>query len=205
MPVSPSASRWEPDIAAFEASDQQSPPPDDAILFVGSSSIRLWETLADDFAGLPVFQRGFGGALLRDVLHFAPRIILPYRPRQVIVYGGSLDLRHGSAPEDVADDLLRLTALIREALPRTTVGFISLKPSLAKWESIGLDVQVNELVQRRAEGEPGLEYVDIFGPMTAESVPPPARYFVADRNHLSREGYALWADIIRPFLRAGSD
>lgn len=200
-----SISRWEPDIADFEKRDQSAPPPADALLFAGSSSIRLWETLADDFAGYRVFRRGFGGALLSEVLHFAPRIILPYRPKQVILYGGSLDLRHGSDPADVLHTLLQLTSLIRTELPQTRVSFISLKPSLAKWDSIELDMQVNRLVQQQAAAEPSLDFIDIVSPMTAENTPPPARYFVADRNHLSREGYALWAETIRPYLQAEAD
>lgn len=91
--------KWENDIAAFEAADRIDPPPKDAIVFVGSSSIRLWKTLSDDFSGLPVINRGFGGSCMHDTLRYADRIVIPYRPRHVVVYAGDNDIAFGGTVE----------------------------------------------------------------------------------------------------------
>src|SRR6516164_10408221 len=96
-------SRWEKDIAAFERRDRDKPPPKNAVLFVGSSSIRLWD-LPKSFAGVEVINRGFGGSHLADVVHFAPRIVLPYEPRLIVLYAGDNDIAAGKTPERVHAD-----------------------------------------------------------------------------------------------------
>lgn len=193
--------RFEADIQRFEAQDRLNSPPPNGVLFVGSSSFRLWETLREDFAGVEVINRGFGGAMLRDVLDFMPRIVLPYRPRIVILYAGSIDLHQGDAqPAQILKMFQEFQQTIHAQLPTTQVYFLSMKPSIAKWDDIALDRTTNALIADFVTTVPHTGFIDIWAPMVAESRPPPARYFQPDRNHLNREGYKLWADVIRPFI-----
>src|SRR5690606_21985724 len=105
-------SRWEKTIQTFEAADKENPPPQDAILFIGSPSIRGWRTLAEDFAGYEVINRGFGGSQIAESVEFAHRIILPYRPSMVVLYAGENDIRAGKSPEEVAGDFVAFVETI---------------------------------------------------------------------------------------------
>ncbi len=193
--------RFEPEIQKFERQDKGQPPVKNAVLFTGSSSIRLWTTLAEDFAGIEVLNRGFGGSEFGDLLHFFDRIITPYQPRVIVVYAGSHDLhRSHGGPQEVLDRLKAFRDKVRAELPETKILYISMKPSIKKWKTIDLDREANRLIQAYTEETPGIEFIDIWSPMVAESAPPPARYFKPDLNHPSREGYQLWASVIRPHL-----
>src|SRR5271169_473 len=109
--------QWEKDIAAFEKSDLTNPPPKGAIEFIGSSTIARWKTLAQDFPGQPVFNRGFGGSEIVDSTHFAPRVIFPYAPRMIILRAGGNDLWAGKSPEQVFADFQEFVAVVDAKLP----------------------------------------------------------------------------------------
>src|SRR5262245_12586451 len=125
--------RWEKAIAAFEEQDRKQPPPRNAYLFAGSSSIRLWN-LPRSFPDLEVINRGFGGSQIADTVHFAPRIILKHQPRMVLLYAGDNDLAAGRTPEQVLADFKALVQVVHKELPKTRVAFLSIKPSLARWK-----------------------------------------------------------------------
>src|SRR5437868_4286386 len=115
----PHEAQWETAIQAFEASDQTNPPPPNAILFVGSSSIRKWDTLAQDFHAYKVINRGFGGSHLSDSVAFADRIVIPYKPKLVLIYAGDNDIASGKPPQEVFDDFKQFVQKIKQALPKT--------------------------------------------------------------------------------------
>jgi lysophospholipase L1-like esterase len=193
--------RWEPEVSAFEAEDRAAAPAAGGVVFVGSSSIRLWETLAEDFEGVPVVNRGFGGSEMADARYFADRIILPYRPRMVVVYAGDNDLWAGKSPQRVADDFRALVAEIHRELPQAQVGFIAVKPSVARWSIADRVRQTNDLVREYAETEPRVEYIDIFTPMLGPDGKPRPDLFVEDGLHLNARGYELWESVVEPFVR----
>jgi hypothetical protein len=141
----PAPSRWEEAIRQFEQQDAESPPESGGVLFIGSSSIRLWD-LKESFPNLKAINRGFGGSQLADVVHFADRIILPYRPRLVIVYAGDNDLAAGKTPEQVIDDYRRLVEAVHTRLPETKIAYIAVKPSLARWKIVDQGRQVNRTI-----------------------------------------------------------
>lgn len=199
--TSPSGSaKWESDIATFERADRSQPPPTNAVLFVGSSSIRMWKTLSNDFAGIPIVQRGFGGSQLSDSLHFAPRIVLPYAPRLVVVYAGDNDIAAGKSAQDVFTDYKALVGVVQQALPKTRVAFIAIKPSLARWKLIDEIRSANDLVKDWSRHQPLLSYIDIATPMLGPDGKPRPDLFLPDGLHLNAEGYKLWTKEIRPHL-----
>jgi hypothetical protein len=131
----PDFSRWEKDIAAFEMKDKESPPPKGAVLFAGSSSIRLWD-LKKSFPTLEAINRGFGGSQIADTTHFAPRIILKTEPRIIVLYAGDNDLAAGKKPDQVSKDFQAFAQVVHKQLPKTRIVFVAIKPSPARWHLV---------------------------------------------------------------------
>ncbi len=196
----PAPDRWEKDIAAFEAADKAAAPPRNAILFVGSSSIRLWD-LPRSFPKLPAINRGFGGSFVSDSVYFAPRIVLPYEPPIIVLYAGDNDLAAGKSPETVRDDYLAFVKLVHQRLPATRIVYLPIKPSIQRWNLIDKIREANKLIAAAAANDRRLAFVDIEPAMLGEDGKPRPELLVADGLHLSAEGYALWAALLSPHLR----
>jgi hypothetical protein len=192
---------WEPEIAAFERVDRELPPPRDAILFIGSSSIRFWDGLAEDMAPMVVIRRGFGGAKLLDLVHFSDRIILPYSPRAIVIHAGGNELNdlpgnQQRTPEEAQADFRSLVARIRARLPEVPIYYLALRPSrLPGARDIFL-----RLVRADCEAQPGLHYLDAGAGLVREDGSVDPRLIRWDRIHLNREGYEAWAPPVRERL-----
>lgn len=191
---------WEPEIQQFEQADRDQAPEPGSVVFVGSSSIRLWESLADDFPGTPVLNRGFGGSELQDVSRYASRIVLPYRPRLVIVYAGENDLAAGKPAEAVLTAYRALVRQIQQELPETRIAFISIKPSPSRWHLESQMRHANALVREYSSRDPRLTYIDVFPAMLDPEGRPREELFVDDRLHMNEAGYAIWRAAILPHL-----
>jgi len=198
--VSPS-SPWDPEFVSFETADRANPPATGGIVFVGSSSIRMWQTLQNDFPGLPVLNRGFGGSELSDAVKFANRIVLPYRPKIVVLYAGDNDLNAGKTPERVLADFKEFVGIVRRDLPGTRVVFISIKPSIARITIIDKIRVANQLIRDYIATDPKLAYIDVFTPMLDASGQPRRELFLEDGLHMNAKGYAIWKDLIAPVIR----
>lgn len=194
------SSKWEPDIQAFERMDKTNPPPQGAVLFLGSSTIRLWKTLAKDMDGIPTVRRGFGGSRIADSTQFAERIVFPYNPRMIVFYAGDNDIAAKAAPEEVLADFKAFVQKIRAHSPNLPIAFISIKPSMARWGRIDAMRVANALVRHYCETTPGLKYIDVFSPMLGNDGKPLPELFESDSLHLNAAGYKLWTGIIRPQL-----
>ncbi len=192
--------RWEPDIEAFEAADKTNAPPQNAILFVGSSSILKWPDIAKDFPGHAVFKRGFGGSELSDSVFFADRIVTPYHPKLVLLYAGDNDLAAGKSPEQVFADFKAFAEKVHAALPETRVGFIAIKPCPLRKNLLTEVTTVNGLVKGYADMHDKLLYIDVFTPMLGPGGALRPELFVGDGLHMNADGYALWTSIIKPVL-----
>lgn len=195
----PSA-RWETTIEKFEEADRENPPPQDAILFIGSSSIRGWRTLADDFPDFTVINRGFGGSQIADSVYFADRIILSYRPTMVVLYAGENDIKAGKSPEVVAQDFVSFVEVIRKELPGTRIAFISMKPSPSRWDIIDQIRKGNQLIRNYISTAPGVDYIDISEAMLGKDEKPNPKFYLKDNLHMTPAGYDLWQKIVRPYL-----
>lgn len=189
--------QWEKEIQAFEAADKTNPPQQNAILFIGSSSIKRWATLASDFAAYKVLNRGFGGSHLSDSVAFVDRIVIPYKPKLVLIYAGDNDIAAGKSAEEVFSDFKKFVQKIQEALPETRVGFISIKPSPAREKFIEPIKKTNGLVKDYAQGKGKVSYIDVFTPMLNAESKPRAELLVKDGLHPNQECYQLWASVIK--------
>ena len=200
IPEQVSSPAWETDMQRFEAADAQSPPPRGGVLFIGSSSIRFWDTLAQDFPGVPVINRGFGGSELRDSTWYADRIIVPYAPRQILIYAGDNALNAGRTPQQLRADFIAFVERVRRDLPKAKIAYISNKPSPSRAQLLPVQREANTLIAAEAQ-RLGVDYIDIFTPMLDASGQPDESLFVEDRLHMNRAGYVIWQRAIAPYLK----
>ena len=196
----PAADKWEKDIAAFEAQDKLQPPPENGIVFVGSSTIRMSKT-GEAFPDLKVINRGFGGSEIADAVKYADRIVLPYKPRIVVLFAGGNDINAGKTPEKVADDFKALVAKIHGALPRTRVYYLSLFPNVKRRAQDEKCVQVNELIRAFTKTDERLGYVDTAAKMRAADGGPRPELLRADGLHMNDDGYKIWNEMVGAVLR----
>jgi lysophospholipase L1-like esterase len=194
------SARWEKEIAAFEQRDKDKPPPKNAVLFVGSSTIRRWD-LPKSFPGLDTINRGFGGSQLADAVYFAPRIILKYQPCLVVLYAGDNDLAAGKSPEQVFADFQAFVKVVRQGLPRTTLLYLAIKPSIRRWALIDKIRKTNALIEEQCQKEEGVVFIDPGKAMLGDDRKPRPELFVQDGLHLSEKGYALWVSFLKPYLK----
>ena len=193
---------FEKDILAFEASDKTNPPPKQAVLFIGSSSIRMWKSLAQDFPDYRVVNRGFGGSQIADSIYFADRIVIPYEPRVIVFYAGGNDINAGKSPETVANDFKTFVEKVREKLPTTKLVYISIAPNPARWAQIDRVREANRLVREYTTKEAGLSFIDVHPHMLGEDGQPKPDIYLADKLHMNEKGYAIWKRVVSEHLKS---
>src|SRR5262245_8923298 len=192
--------RWEKEIAALELSDKTNPPPQGGLLFIGSSTIKRWTTLAQDFPEHKVVNRGFGGSQICDAAHFAARLIFPHRPKMILLRAGGNDINAGKSTEEVFADYQEFVTTVQAKLPEADIVFIGLSPSIARWKQAEKEKTFNELVRKFSAGKPHLKYIETYEMVHGQDGQPRAELFVADKLHFSPAGYKLLTDRVRPHL-----
>jgi lysophospholipase L1-like esterase len=194
--------RWTSRFDAFANADKQKMPAPGGVLFVGSSSIRLWDNLEQQFNTAPiVVKRGFGGSRMEDCAAYLSRLVIPYKPRTVVVYAGENDLAEGRRPEQVLKSFTRFVEGVRAALPATRIAYVSIKPSIARAGMLADIRATNALISDYVSHLDNARYIDVFTPMLDSRGAPRAELFREDRLHLNQAGDALWHDLISPSLR----
>lgn len=194
--------RWDADIAAFGRMDATNVPPPRPVVFVGSSTVRAWKTLASDFPGQPVLNRGFGGCHLSDVNHHFDRVVGVYRPRVIVLYAGDNDLVEGKTASDVAADLAEFRRLVRERVPEARCVFLAIKPSPRRLAALEVQREANARVAALVRGDRQWTVLDTFTPLLGADGRPDASLFKDDKLHLNAEGYRRWVRVIRPWLES---
>jgi len=190
------------EIEAFKKADSVNPPPKNGILFVGSSSFRGWTNIQSYFPGYKIINRGFGGSSLPDVIRYASDIIIPYQPKQVVIYCGENDFTaDGVTAEIVSDRFITLFKMIRTGLPRAHVLFVSLKPSPSRLKYMPEMVKANELIKNYLSDQRKTGYVDVYSKMLLADGSPMTNIFKADKLHMTEAGYKIWQKEIKPYLR----
>ena len=192
---------WEAEFAAFAKADAANPPPVGGVLFVGSSSIRLWNDLEQQFDGREVvLKRGFGGSQLSDCVRNLNRLVVRYRPRTVLVYAGDNDLAAGVSPSEVRQRFADFVEGIHRELPNTRIAYISIKPSPSRASLLPAIRTANAMIREFASDHRNVAFIDVFTPMMDAAGAPRRELFVEDALHLNRDGYALWKTVIGPYV-----
>lgn len=191
---------YEEEVRALERARAERPAPPHPFVFYGSSSFRLWESLADDFPMLKPINLGFGGSTLAACVWFFERLVVPYRPRYLIVYAGDNDLGDGQQPADVVGSFRALMHKIVIHLGSIPVAFVSIKPSPARMGLFDSIVQTNATICGDIAERDGYYYVDIFHPMLDRAGRPRPELYAEDGLHLSPAGYRVWTQVLSAHL-----
>jgi acetyl esterase/lipase len=176
--------RWEKTIQSFEDWDSKNSFPLDGVLFVGSSSIRLWPT-RERFGEFPVINRGFGGSHISNVNYFAHRIVLPYKP----------------TPQRVFDDYRKFVNLVHKELPATRIIFVGIKPSLSRWSLWPLMNEANLMIKKFSDKDGRLFVFDSASPLLGIDGKPDEQFFLKDNLHLNSKGYDVWTRKLKPIVK----
>ncbi|MCA8832135.1 SGNH/GDSL hydrolase family protein [Hymenobacter pini] len=199
-PINPA--QWTDELRAFTRQDSLTPPPAHPILFYGSSSIRKWETLRQDFAGRPVLNRGFGGSRFPDALYYFDKLVVAYQPRQVILYEGDNDIGSGASPQEVFQSFLTFEKLMQQKLPKVPLVFLAIKPSPSRWALYPKVQEANRLIREYIQAHPKrLRYVDTATPLLGPNGKPQPQFYVSDSLHMTPAGYSVWTRVVGKRLK----
>ena len=191
------------DIQNFKKQDSINPPPQHAILFVGSSSFTKWTDVQNYFPNYPIIKRGFGGSSLPDVIRYADDIIFPYHPKQVVIYCGDNDLAFSDSVTSrmVFNRFRKLFELIREKIPGENIVFVSIKPSPSRARLMLKVEEANDMIKQFLATEKNASFVDVYHLMLDKDGKPIDEIFLSDKLHMNAKGYAIWQKAIEPYLQ----
>jgi lysophospholipase L1-like esterase len=193
---------WEEAVSNLELNTRGLFAPGEAVVFIGSSSIRFWDTIAEDMAPIQVVQHGFGGAKLGDIVHYAGRLVSAYAPSAVVVFAGSNDIdpTASKSPEVLLARYQEFVRSIRAKQPAVPIFYIGITPSPLRWEVWPIAQSTNQLIQAWTATDPNLYFIDTSVGLLGQNGEPDRENYVYDGLHLSERGYAIWRDIIRQYL-----
>ena len=193
---------WEASIQKFEKADAENPPDSGCVLFVGSSSIRKWQSLQRDFNFAKMLNRGFGGSQMSDLLYYTDRIVLKYKPSIIVVYEGDNDIVAGKNPAEILRDYQKFVQKVRKSLPDVPIILLSAKPSPSRWKWASQYRLFNQLLEKyvATANDENLIFVDIFNPMLGKNGRPMPQIFLPDSLHMNEKGYQIWTKILTPIL-----
>jgi hypothetical protein len=198
----PEVKAWETDISKFELLDQSESYPDDAILFAGSSSIRLWSTLAADMAPYSVIQRGYGGAKLSDFAVYADRFFSPHKCSALVMFIGNdiTGSNDDKSPEEVKKLFLNVLNTFRKSHPDTPFFWIAVTPASSRWNAWPEISKANDLIRKACEKHHNTYFIKTDYAFLTEAGTPDDNLFIADKLHLNTKGYQIWTKIIKDEL-----
>ncbi len=196
----PDPLRFKDEINTYIESDKSNPPPESCYLFIGSSSMRMWKSLQEDFPGYPVINRGFGGSHFSDAIYYFNDLILAYNPKKIIIYEGDNDIASDKSPNKIMKDMKTLLGLIRDNLDHPDIAIISAKPSPRRWNLKDKYENLNAKFEKFASKSQDLTYIDVYTHMLNDKGQPEPELFLEDSLHMTTKGYMIWEEQIRPFI-----
>lgn len=195
------AKMWDAEINSLTEIDLKQTPPKNPVLFVGSSSMRLWRNLRESFPNLNVINRGFGGSRLEDTNYYFDRIVAPYNPRIVVLYAGENDINDGVAPEKLTNDYKKFAELMHQKLPKSKIIYVSMKPSPSRWKIADNFRQGNKLIKAEVAKDKHAIFIDVWSAMLDAKGEPRPELFQADMLHMKENGYAIWKGLLEKYLK----
>jgi lysophospholipase L1-like esterase len=201
IPLRATPDKWTADIDKFAAADAAHAPAKGGVVFVGSSSIRFWDSLAADFPGIPTLNRGFGGSEMADSAFYADRIVIPYQPRVVVVYAGENDIAAGKSPETVLADFRAFRTKVHAALPETRILYLAMKESPSRAKVRAQILAGDKLIATDCATDPRCTFVDVATPLLTPGGAYRPELFRDDQLHMKPAGYAIWTKVLAPYLK----
>lgn len=191
------------EIRAFQHQDSLQAPPRNAVLFIGSSSLRLWSSIHEDLAPHTVINRGFGGSTLPDVIRYVPEIVYPYQAKQIVIYCGENDFAaaDSASADTVVTRFKTLFRLLREHQPKVPIVFISIKPSPSRAHLLPKMVEANRQIKAFLQTQARTRFIDVYSLMVTGTGQPREELFGPDRLHMNAQGYAIWRKALLPVLK----
>ena len=196
----PDPLRFQDEINSYKQADKTEPPPDGCYLFIGSSSMRMWKSLEEDFKDYPVINRGFGGSHFSDAIYYFEDLILAYNPEKIVIYEGDNDIAGNKSPNTIMKDLKELLGMIRGNLHHPDIAIISAKPSPRRWDLKDKYEKLNAKFKKLASKNEDLTYIDVYADMLNENGVPEPELFLEDSLHMTEKGYRIWKEKLRPFV-----
>jgi len=193
----PDPRRYEDDMLRFEREDAENYPSPGCVIFMGSSSIRGWKTLYEDFKGMDVVRRGYGGSQISDAIYYVERIVVPYHPTAIVLYAGDNDIG-GKGADVVVADFKDFVRTVHSYIGPRAIYFIAIKPSLARWNLWPEMKRANAMIEQWAATQAAVYYIDTATPMLGEDGKPRPELFLNDGLHMTRAGYELWTEVVKP-------
>jgi lysophospholipase L1-like esterase len=194
------ANEWKEQLQAYYKQDAVSFPEKGQILFVGSSSIGMWKNLPGYFSDHKVFGRGFGGSRMSDLLYHMQRLVIDYKPAQIVLYCGENDISNGVSPQDLLYDVKTFVRIIELQLPGVPILILSIKPSPLLFKLIEKQKEANKLIAEFCQTKNHLRFIDITKFMVDESGSPRKELFLPDGLHVNTQAYCTWAQAIEKYL-----
>ena len=194
------AEKFEKQVLAYEAEDRVSPPPRGAILFAGDSQFYRWKTIHEDLPGYTLINRGVDSFQLRDLIHYADRIVTPYQPRLIVLHVGGNDVHNGGTPAQVLENFKTLVAAVRVKLPKVPIIYSSITPGPGRWEEAPQRRETNQVIRSYIATQPDLQFIDLWDAMLTPDGKPREDIWVEDRVHPNHAGYLIRARLTQPLL-----
>ncbi len=190
------------EVQGLKKKDSISYPAPNSILFTGSSSFTKWTDVQQYLPGYKIVNRAFGGSSIPDLIRYADEVIIPYNPKQIVIYCGDNDLASSDTitPEMVRNRFLILYDKIRQKLPQTNLLFVSLKPSPSRSRLMDKMVITNLLIEQFLQGKKNAAFADVYHPMLLPDGKPNPALFVEDNLHMNAAGYAIWKRVLQPYF-----
>ena len=195
------AKMWDAEVNGLTDIDLKQAPPANPILFVGSSSFRMWTNLRTSFPNLKVLNRAFGGSRLEDVNHYFERLVTPYNPKIIVLYAGENDVNEGVEPETVLESYRKFISMVRAKFPKIKLVYVGLKPSPSRWALADKFKQTNNLIKAEIAKDKRAVFVDVWQPMLNEKGEPRPELFKPDMPHMKENGYEIWRNLLVKYLK----
>jgi lysophospholipase L1-like esterase len=194
------AAKFEQQVLEYEAADRAAPPPQGAILFAGDSQFYRWKTIHEDLPGYTLVNRGIDSFQLRDLIHYADRLVVPHAPRLIVLHVGGNDVHNGRTPAQVLEDFKTFVARVRTQLPAVPIVFSGITPGPGRWDEAPQRRETNRVIREYVATRPDLGFVDLWDAMLTADGKPREDLWVEDRVHPNHAGYLIRARLTRPWL-----
>ncbi|HEV7606610.1 MAG TPA: GDSL-type esterase/lipase family protein [Steroidobacteraceae bacterium] len=196
--------RFEKKVLEYEAGDKANPPPREAILFAGDSQFYRWKTIHEDLPGYTLINRGIDSFQFPDLLRYVDRLVIPYKPRLIVLHVGGNDVHNGRTPAQLLADFQQFVALVHARLPGVRVVYSSITPGPGRWDEAPQRIAANRAVQQYIASQfssgAGLDFVDLWGAMLSPEGQPREDLWVEDRVHPNHAGYLIRVKLTQPLL-----